>query len=243
MFKMIKASFRFLFFLFSILILAVLFSKPASAQNIASDSLIIQRLSEIKTMLSDERLRDNRWWYAWLGAYSAATIAQTGVWITVDDLSTRQDMALGAATTLIGAAGQMISPLKPNHEWQRIGQLPERTPEEKRTKLLESEKLMKQNALNEKMGRSFKMHAISTAINLGSGLITWLGFKRSIWAGLENFAINEVITETQIFTTPRRAIKDYDKYVNKYMYSPVKPSPVSLSLNVYPGGVSLLLKF
>jgi len=236
-------SFRFLVFLITVIVSLFSFSKPAGAQIIVSDSLVIDRLSEIKIMLSHERLLDNRWWYAWLGAYSAATIAQTGIWIAVDDLSTRQDMALGAATTLIGAAGQFISPLKPNHEWQRIGQLPERTPDEKRIKLMESEKLLHQNALNEKIGKSFKAHAVCTVINLGSGLVTWLAFKRSVWAGLGNFALNEAITETQIFTQPKRAMKDYDNYVNKYKFSPVKPSPISMSLNVYPGGVSLLVKF
>jgi hypothetical protein len=243
MLKMKKIPFRFFVFLITVVFLLLSSAKQATAQNIASDSLVFARLSEIKIMLSDERLRDNRWWYGWLGAYSAATIAQTGVWIAVDDLSTKQDMALGAATTFIGAAGQMISPLKPNHEWQRIAQLPERTPEEKRTKLMESEKLLKQNALNEKIGKSFKTHAICTVVNLGSGLVTWLGFKRSVWAGLGNFALNTAITETQILSQPRRAMKDYSKYVNKYKFSPVKPTPISMSLNLYPGGVSLLVKF
>lgn len=238
-----KTSTRFFLILFTVIVPVFSFPKPATAQNIASDSLVFERLSEIKTMLSDERLRDNRWWYAWLGAYSAGTVTQIGVWIAVDDLSTKQDMALGAATAFIGAAGQMISPLKPNHEWQRIGQLPERTPEEKRIKLMESEKLLKQNALNEKIGKSFKTHAICTAVNLGSGLVTWLGFNRSVWAGLGNFALNTAITETQILTQPRRAMKDYNNYVNKYKFSPVQPSPISLSLNVYPGGVVLVLKF
>lgn len=236
-------SFRFLVFLITVIVSLFSFSKPVGAQIIASDSLVIDRLSEIKIMLSHERLLDNRWWYAWLGAYSAATIAQTGVWITVDDMRTKQDMALGAATTLIGAAGQFISPLKPNHEWHRIGQLPESTPEEKRIKLMESEKLLQQNALNEKIGKSFKTHAVCTVVNLGSGLVTWLAFKRSVWAGLGNFALNEAITETQIFTQPKRAMKDYDNYVNKYKFSPVKPSPISMSLNVYPGGVSLVVNF
>jgi hypothetical protein len=238
-----KIPFRFFVFLITVVVLLLSSSKQATAQNIASDSLVFARLSEIKTMLSDERLRDNRWWYGWLGAYSAATIVQTGVWIGVDDLSTKQDMALGAATTFIGAAGQLISPLKPNHEWQRIAQLPERTPEEKRIKLIESEKLLQQNAMNEKIGKSFKTHAICTVVNLGSGLVTWLGFKRSVWAGLGNFALNTAITETQILSQPRRAMKDYSKYVNKYKFSPVKPTPISMSLNLYPGGVSLLVKF
>jgi hypothetical protein len=108
---------------------------------------------------------------------------------------------------------------------------------------MEAEKMLRQNALDEKIGKSFKTHAISTAVNLGSGLVTWLGFKRNIWAGLGNFALNEVITETQIFTQPRRAMKDYDNYVNKYKFSPVQPSPISMSVILYPGGVSFLVKF
>jgi hypothetical protein len=238
-----EKSARFILFGLITLIPVFFFSNSASAQYDASDSMVLERLSEIKVKLADERLWDNRWWYGWLGAYSAATVAQTGVWIAVEDLSTRQDMALGALTTFLGAAGQMISPLKPNQEWKRISQLPELTPGEKRIKLIESEKLLKQNALNEKIARSFKTHAICTAVNLGSGLVTWLGFKRTVWAGLGNFALNEAITETQIFTTPRRAIKDYDNYVKKYKFSPEQPSPISMSLTVYPGGISLLVKF
>ncbi len=232
---MIRTSADFMRFLLIALFPVFIYPKTAAAQSIASDSMIFERLSEIKTKLADERLRDNRWWYGWLGAYSGATVAQAGVWIAVDELATKQDMALGALTTLLGAAGQMISPLKPNGEWQRIGQLPERTPQEKRIKLLESENLLKQNAMNEKVGRSFKTHAISTAVNLGSSLVTWLAFKRSVWAGLGNFALNEAITETQIFTQPRRAIKDYDNYINKYRFSPVQSTPISMRLGVYPG--------
>jgi hypothetical protein len=238
-----RTTVQFITLLLVTLIPSFFCSNPASAQCVTSDSLVHERLSELKIKLADERLWDNRWWYGWLGAYSAATVVQTGVWIAADNLDTKQDMALGALTTLLGAAGQMISPLKPNQEWKRISLLPERTPDEKRIKLVESEKLLEQNARNEKIGRSFKTHAICTAVNLGTGLVTWLGFKRSVWAGLGNFAINEAITETQIFTQPRRAIKDYNNYVNKYKFSPVQPTPITMTLGVYPGGVSLVLKF
>lgn len=238
-----KESFRFLVFLFTIPACLSFFSKPLAAQDNVSDPQVIERLTEIRKMLAHERLSDNRWWYGWLGAYSAATIAQTGVWIAARDLDTRQDMALGAATTFLGAAGQMISPLKPNHEWQRIGQMPERTPGEKRIKLIESERLLQQNALNERMGRSFKTHAVSTVVNIGSGLVTWLGFKRSIWAGLGNFALNEVITETQIFTQPRRAMRDYEDYLNRNQFNSLKSRQVAISLNMYPGGMALIVRF
>jgi hypothetical protein len=238
-----KTSFRFLVFLFTVSVCLFFFAKLSTAQDNASESEVIERLSEIKNMLAHERQSDHRWWYGWLGAYSAATIAQGGVWIAARDLDTRQDMALGAATTFLGAAGQMISPLRPNHEWQRIGQMPESTPDEKRIKLRDAEKLLQQNAVNERIGRSFKTHAVSTVVNMGSGLVTWLGFKRSFWAGLGNFALNEAITETQIFTQPRRAMRDYERYLNTYKFSPSKSTPVAITINMYPGGMALMVRF
>ncbi len=150
-------------------------------------------------------------------------------------------MALGAVTTLLGAAGQFISPVKPIKDWQRIKDLPELTTEDRRYKLEESEKMLQNIALNEKMGRSWKTHAVCSAVNLGSGLVTWLGFNRSIWAGLGIFAINTSITETQILTQPKKAMKEYNRYMQNN--SPVKGSDISWSLNVYPGGLSFVIGF
>ena len=226
-----------------ILLIASLPTNHVIAQSIPADSLVVERLSSIRHIIDREKINTGRWWYGWLAAYSAATIVQTSVCITSEDLSTRQDMALGAVTTLLGAAGQFISPVKPIRDWQRISQLPEVTEADKISKLAESEKLLQQIALNEKIGRSWKTHAVCSAVNLGTGLVTWLGFKRSVWAGLGVFAINTSITETQILSQPKRAMKEYDKYIQKYGNNPVQPSPISLSLNVYPGGISMLLKF
>jgi hypothetical protein len=90
------------------------------------------------------------------------------------------------------------------------------------------------------------MHAVSSAINLSSGMITWLGFDRTIQSGLINFAINEVITEANIWTQPTRAIKDYKNYCEKYkkglpsaMYKP----KAHLHVNAFYGGLALRLTF
>jgi hypothetical protein len=90
------------------------------------------------------------------------------------------------------------------------------------------------------------MHAASAAVNLGSGLVTWLGFDRSLSAGLWNFALNTAITEAQIWSQPTKAIKDYKKYCESYKngvpqtFHKVKPS---LLVNAFPGGLSLRLSF
>jgi hypothetical protein len=223
------------------LLTAICLPDRAVSQSVPADSLYTARISSIRNIIDREKVRTNQWWYGWLAGYSAATVVQTAVCLTSEDLSTRQDMALGAVTTLLGAAGQFISPVKPLKDWQRIKDLPELTVEDRQIKLEESEKMLQKIALNEKAGRSWKTHAVCSVVNLGSGMVTWLGFNRSVWAGLGIFAMNTAITETQILSQPRRAMKEYNKYIQNS--GPVKGSDISLSLNVYPGGLSFVLGF
>ena len=198
-----------------------------------------------KTALQDH-LGAQRWWYGWIAGYSAATTGQVIVCLSTDNLTLRQDMALGAATTLLGVAGQLISPMVPRGE---AGDYPSRREYLSGSQAMSSEqaaRLLKTLAMREKEGRSWKTHAIAGAVNLGSGLITWLGFKRTFMDGLENFAINTVITEAQIWTQPVRARKDYERYLREYESGDVnglKEPESEWHVNFYPGGFSIRFEF
>ena len=230
---------------FFLLIFMFQFSQ-LSAQNEIPDSLVKERIAYIQKMLDKGKPAANLWWNGWLYGYSAATVAQGAVVFTSDKLKTRQDMALGAATTLVGAVGQLIMPMTPSSAPAKLVLIPGETVEERIKKLTYAEELFEASAIREKDGRSWQMHAASSAVNLGSGLITWLGFDRTIQSGLINFAINEVITEVQIWTQPTRAIKDYKKYCEKYIDGkPIglyKPKP-QLFVSAFPGGLALKLVF
>jgi hypothetical protein len=125
-------------------------------------------------------------------------------------------------------------------------QFPENTSSKLTEELIYSEELLKEIAEREKEGRSWKIHALTGAVNVSTGLITWLGFKRSVWDGVEIFALNTVVTELQIWTQPTRAIKDYKNYCEKYGtesgIEAVKPVK-ELVVNVYPGGIKIALNF
>jgi hypothetical protein len=206
---------------------------PLSGQDAISDSIINERLQDIHKLLDQDRKKAQYWWYGWLAGYSVATVGQGIVYFSSENKSTKQDMVLGSATTFLGAIGQLLTPI--------VSVSPEQCKE-----LYNSEELLKELALREKEGRSWKVHAITGAVNIGSGLITWLGFKRSFWNGVENFALNTVITETQIWTQPTRAIKDYKNYCNKYNSGSdrniLKPEKEWL-VRVYPGGIIIELNF
>jgi hypothetical protein len=219
---------------------------PVFSQQPLSDSLVTERLHTIEQMLSKGKTNANAWWYGWLIGYSTATVGQGVVMISSSSRNTRQDMALGAATTLLGAAGQLISPMVPANAPEKLDNVPEYTPEERMNKLMDAEKLLKQSAEREKSGRSWQEHALCGVVNISSGLITWFGFHRNALAGFENFALNTVITEVQIFSQPTQAMKDYNTYLRKYStIQGFLPSNSRLSLLVYgvPGGMGIRLVF
>jgi len=230
----------------TLLLFFLLHFHAAVAQNELSDSQIQDRLQVINQMLEQGKSNANVWWYGWLIGYSAATIGQGAVFLSSDDKRTRQDMALGAATTFLGAVGQIITPMVPGTAPARLSGIPADTPQQRANKLITAEKLFKECALREKAGRSWQTHVITGVVNLSSGLITWLGFKRTIWEGIGNFALNTAITETQIWTQPTRAIKDYNDYTKKY-----EPGPglsgrnlnINCCFNLYPGGFGISFCF
>ena len=219
---------------------------PLSGQDAISDSLIDERLQDIHKLLDQDRINAQRWWYGWLAGYSVATVGQGIVYLSSENKSTKQDMVLGSATTFLGAIGQLLTPIVPRSSSVGDSQISQSISPEQFKELNNSEELLKELALREKEGRSWKVHAVTGAVNIGSGLITWLGFKRSFWNGVENFALNTVITEAQIWTQPTRAIKDYKNYCNKYNsgsgQNVLKPEKEWL-VRVYPGGIIIELNF
>ena len=231
--------------IFSMLVLLMLHSLKLNAQTVTSDSLVQEKIQYIQSMLNQSKPTVDGWWYGWLGAYSAATIVQGTVALTSTDKNTRQDMALGAATTVLGATLQALTPLHLGHDADLISQLPDSTSELQIHKLEIAEKLFKSNATVEKIGRSWEIHALNEVVNLSSGLITWLGYKRTVWDGVTNFLLNTAITEAQIWTQPTRTLKDYQNYCRKYKSGSTPTSLIQPEyyLRTYPGGVSLSIVF
>jgi hypothetical protein len=187
----------------------------------------------------------NRWWWGWLGGYSAATIGQGIAGISADKLSFRQDMFLSGVTTLVGAVGQLVSPVQPVNlrKWREM----ENSDASDQTKRDEYLKYLQKMAVAEKKGRGWQMHLASGAVNLGSGLVTWLGFKRTWKDGLVNFALNTVVTEAQIWSQPMKAKKymlkssKEDNFPQSFQNNG-KPGN-SLSIGSSPNGVWLSFRF
>ena len=165
-----------------------------------------------KALHSNERSAEN-WWITWTALYAAATVGQGAVAVATKDLSTRQDMIVGAGTTVLGVASQLFTPVSTKFKFIGADSIAKLTFLEKTQKLVQGEEILKKQVQIALAGKGWQVHALSGAVNLASGLITWIGFKRSLGEGVFNFALNTVITETQIWTQPFRAKKTYEQYV------------------------------
>lgn len=205
-------GFKKIYIIFTVLVYSFVCSNSLKAQQIATDSTLTNHLKTIEMMLSKDKVSTDTWWWGWLAGYSAATVVQVAIGLGADKLSTKQDMYLSATTTLLGAAGQIITPVMPSKALVQLALLPERTPEEKSQKLKLAEELLEKRAKAELEGKGWQTHAMCSAVNLGSGLITWFGFKRTWKDGLINFAINSAVTEAQIWSQPLRAKKEFEYY-------------------------------
>lgn len=207
---------------------------------------VSERIKVIQKILDRSIIQTDIWWYGWLGAYSAATVGQGVVAAVSDDLSVREDMVLGAGTTVLGAAFQLLTPLDVRAYANKLSEMPDSTADEKSKKLMAAELYLSDLAALEQGGRSWKIHAMNTAVNAASGLITWIGFKRSVWDGVANFLINSAITELQIWTQPTRTLRDFRKYQQQYLQQkPIhaKSNPAEFYLKTTPVGVLVGVRF
>jgi len=229
-----------------LLLYFVIQTSATLGQDRLTDPQITERLQRIEQMLEQGKSAANLWWDGWLIGYGTATATQAAVGLTSDDRGTKQDMYLGAATTFLGVMGQVIAPMTPSSALDQLAAMPASTPEERKVKLQRAEQWLKDSAVREKSGRSWQTHAITGGVNLCSGLVVWLGFKRSVWEGAGNFLLNTAITELQIWTQPTRAIRDYENYCKQHKggqsYGHAGERP-RLDIAIYPGRLVLNFNF
>jgi hypothetical protein len=216
------------------------------AQENPADSALNARMKFLVSSVKKDSRAGNIWWTGWLAGYSAATIFQTGIGLTADEKALRHDMYLGAATTLLGAAGQLITPMV-NTEKITAAEFNGTAGAITEEQLQQHENLLEQLAAREKAGRSWETHAVAGVVNMGSGLITWFGFKRDVWAGIGNFALNTCITEAQIWSQPMKARKDIKRYQDLYLHSSnvflPEQNRIRLTAFAGPGIISLRITF
>ncbi|HVN76547.1 MAG TPA: hypothetical protein VMT19_09535 [Thermoanaerobaculaceae bacterium] len=185
-----------------------------------TDAEVAARLDFIQGSLDRGRAAADVWWNGWLAGYGAATLGQVAAYAETDSEKSKQDMRVGAATTALGAIGQLVFPLDAGRLAVRLRAILGDTPEARRAKLAAAEAFLRRSAAQEELGRSWQAHAVAGAVNVAAGLVIWKHYKRPARDGLAAFAVGELISEIQIFTQPTRAIRDRREYESRSSFAP-----------------------
>jgi len=217
-----------------------------------SDEQVKERLGFLENALVSAQPRAKLWWYGWIAGYSAGAVVQGGLaaanWDEEGgDNEFAEDMLVGGATCALGATFLLITPFVPATGPSRLGAVPEGTAEERQAKLLKAEALLRECAKREKEGRGWLTHGLNLGANVAAGLVTVYAFDRPWSDGLVTFAINETVSLLNIFTQPTRAQRDLKNYEIRYhgkpgTYRDTAAAP-TWRFSVYPGGISIGLKF
>ena len=227
-----------------LLLIVLILTQHSIAQT--NVDLNVERIKFLNKSLCSDQQGTKLWWYSWLGIYATATLGQGSVYLSSNEKSTRQDMALGAATTFAGVAGQFISTFQPISFADQLALLPENTEADRLAKIGMMEKCLEDRSKMEVDARKWKSHVLCTSINLASGLVTWIGFHRTVWDGIVNFGWNCVITEAQIWTQPiraKRALKRYREQLGRQGFSVNPTRDIKYNLMVSSSGAGVRVTF
>ena len=186
-----------------------------------TDAVVRERTDYIQKRFDEGQGAAKTWWWGWLWGYTGITVAQMGLYYAIpndseDNKTTRDILLVGAASSLLGVIGQIITPMTPAYAGDELRALPDGTPQQRLEKLRRGESLLKESAEREEFGRSWIAHSACVVVNLGAGLIIWQGMHHSFTDGLVNFGAGMLISEIQIFTQPMQAVHDLAEYKRRY---------------------------
>jgi hypothetical protein len=183
-----------------------------------------ERLRFIRERLAHEAGRARVWSEVWSLGWGLLTGAQLALIPIFDDEGTQVDMLVGAGSSAIGLAGQLLLPLKVKSDQPRLEEhLAGSAGDPDRCALLRrAEEVFIQDAENEAEGKSWLMHGANVLVNTGVLLILGLGFDR--WeSGAINAAAGLVLGETMILTQPAGLEDDLERYRKADLSAPGEP--------------------
>jgi hypothetical protein len=225
------------------LALLLLLAQPVRAQYVPSEEEIDARLRFLTEKL-DGGVRNNLAWYAgWSSFYGVAIVVQLGrLGYAVDDAE-RADLIVSASKATIGVVSRLVRPPHAIYGTRELRGMRERTAEERWRKVVRAESLLARNAKESDERYSWLAHTINLALNIGGGLIVWLGY-HDFARGAGSAAVGIAVGEVQIWTQPWRAKRDWQDYQRRFGARAELPSGVRVTLTpaVIPQGAGGLIQ-
>ncbi len=235
----------------------------AQSQNTLPDEQVKERLGFVEKALSSAQPAAKTWWYGWISAYSAGAVVQgilagahwNDVKVVEDAQGSRkvrdrgfaEDMLVGGVTCALGAGNLLVNPFLPAYGPNKLRSMTEDTPAQRLIKLQKAEELLRRCAQREEEGRGWLTHLLNLGVNAIAGIVTAAAFHRPWGDGVITFATNEAVSLLNIYTQPRRAVRDLENYEIRYLGRPGaplgEPSGRTWFFSIVPGGFSVGARF
>jgi hypothetical protein len=222
-----------------------------------SDDEVSYRLRHLERRFEAGKRHARAWWYSWF-AFGVAAAGATWTFFAVSDRhSAQRDAGFASGVGSVALIAQLSAmPMTPAFAPQRLRRLPERTPAERRAKLREAVRLLRQSAVRQKRLSGIGAHL---------GPFVWAGINGTYLAVRHDdwfpttvaFLAPPIFGELRIATLPHQAYDDYQDYrawacagVDEYdEYGSAEdvlaeaPPSVAWSVAPAPGGLGLRLAF
>jgi len=235
------------FFRIIIFLLFFFFKDDLRAQESVdqlSDSEISERLVYIQRVLEEGQTRANLWWYGWTIGYGSYAAAQFSLALATDDEENKTSRIVAGAKSLLGMSSLLIDPMLPAYAPKLLKEISGSSPEERKKKLIEAERILEKSAERESRGRSWRKYGLVFLVNLTGAIVIWNDHhiqdrEERHQKALLSFGTGIIGSSLSTLTQPTRAIEDWDHYKKKYKSPPgqsqINPRPWFIA--PYPGGI------
>ena len=222
------------------------FSVPAQAADPPElpDAEVRRRLDFIEERLRRSTPAVQRWWYGWMGGWTALMFVQAVAAVATTDVKLRKDAAVGGAFSTLPVFALGVFPFPATTAAHRLASMPSATPAERRRKLASAEHLLEASAAGEARNRAWPNHLLVGGVSVGVGLLLALHYQRPVTGALAAGA-GIGLSEAQIFTQPMDAVRDWDAY-RRSIGQTVRPPPqqgVLWSVTPVAGGAGIVGRF
>jgi hypothetical protein len=186
------------------------------------------------------------WWWGWTGILGGIVVGEGTIALATSNPGTRADAVVGTVGSALGVGAMFLSSRAGFTYRDRLARMDASTPEARLARLREAERILDATANDEELGQAWFVHVGGNAVTLAGTFVLWAGYHQ-YWGGWLNLVGGVLVSEAQILTHPRAAIRARRAYRDGTLElsPPASGSASGITFSVVPGigGLSLIGTF
>lgn len=185
-----------------------------------SEAEVARRYEFIRDRLDASKLHAQIWYGSWLAISAGSGIYGVVEAARSDNDSDRADGVAGAILGTIGVGYVVFVPLQARHGADRLRELPDATPEQRRIRLERAQEILQEDAERAQIASSsWKAHLAGAAVGLVAGAAVW-AVSRNPTPAIITGVTGIVGSEAQFWAEPLQPQQDLRDYVKEFGLAP-----------------------